>query len=154
MLKKIVSGAQTGVDRAALDMALRSGISCGGWCPQGRRAEDGVIPAYYPLKETETVDYRERTEKNVCHSDGTLILTQGILTGGTALTEKLARQHGKPVLVVNLAASTEDLCRVNDWLQFHRIEVLNVAGPRESNHPGIYRQAADFLQKLLVFIDR
>lgn len=150
MLKKIVSGGQTGVDRAALDTALRLGIPCGGWCPRGRRAEDGVIPAHYPLTETETVDYRCRTEQNVRDSDGTLILTQGILTSGTALTEKLAQHHRKPVLVVNLATPTEDLQRVNDWLQLHQIEVLNVAGPRESNYPGIYRQAADFLQKLLI----
>ncbi len=153
MLKKIVSGGQTGVDRAALDTALCQGIPCGGWCPRGRRAEDGVIPAHYPLTETETVDYRCRTEQNVRDSDGTLILTQGILTGGTALTEKLAQHYGKPVFVLNLAAPTEDLKHINDWLQFHQIDVLNIAGPRESNHPGIYRQAANFLQKLLVVID-
>mgnify|MGYP003793290687 CR=1 FL=1 len=91
MIKKIVSGGQTGVDRAALDVAMQLGIPVGGWCPRGRRAEDGRIPDSYPLREASSVNYAKRTELNVRDSDGTLILSGGPLTGGTALTESLAR---------------------------------------------------------------
>lgn len=90
---KIISGGQTGVDRAALDAALQLGIPCGGWCPKGRKAKDGPIPDRYPLKETESGSYPVRTEMNVRDSDGTLILTWGRPTGGTALTVRLARRH-------------------------------------------------------------
>src|SRR5688572_16678238 len=98
---KIISGGQTGVDRAALDVALELGLPCGGWCPKGRKAEDGVIDPKYPLQETSTDDYPQRTEKNVQDSDATLILTRGKPDGGTALTRSLAREHKKPCKVVN-----------------------------------------------------
>ncbi len=147
-IKKIISGGQTGVDRSALDVALALGIPCGGWCPKGRRAEDGRIPAHYPLTETTAKDYRVRTRRNVRDSDGTLILTRGSLSGGTALTLRLAMEMAKPSLVVDLARRP----RVRDvrvWLAAHRIRVLNVAGPRESNQPGICLQAKKFLQRML-----
>ena len=83
MLTRIVSGGQTGVDRAALDVALELSIPCGGWCPKGRKAEDGALPARYPLKETPSEEYAQRTTWNVRDSDGTLILTHGAPTGGT-----------------------------------------------------------------------
>ena len=98
---KIVSGGQTGVDRAALDFAIRHGFEHGGWCPQGRRAEDGVIPPVYRLQETGAADYDERTEKNVVDADATLIIARETeLTGGTAFTRDLALGHGGPLLVV------------------------------------------------------
>lgn len=145
---KIVSGGQTGVDRAALDVALELGLPCGGWCPLGRRAEDGPIAAEYPLRETPKEKYRQRTRWNVRDSDGTLILAVGELQGGTELTRKLAEQMQKPRQIVDLGA-TADVAAVADWISEHRIQVLNVAGPRESTQPGIYRQAAEFLRSLL-----
>jgi len=141
---KIVSGGQTGVDRAALDAALELGIPCGGWCPKSRRAEDGPIPDRYPLKETESASYPVRTEMNVRDSDGTLILTWGRPTGGTALTVRLARRHKKPSLVIDLKKPADPLSFRN-WLEKKEIGVLNIAGPRESEYPGISRLAFGFL---------
>lgn len=145
---QIISGGQTGVDRAALDVALDLGLPCGGWCPRGRRAEDGPIPAHYPLRETESADYAVRTEANVKEADGTLILTRGKLDRGTALTVKLARKHLKPYIIVDFAL-LEDTASVASWLEEWQIRILNVAGPRESSQPGIYQQASDYLQELL-----
>jgi len=105
MIKKIVSGAQTGVDRAGLDAAMKLGVATGGWCPAGRLAEDGTIPEKYALTETESADYKVRTEWNVRDSDATLILNLGPLEGGTALTTELAKQHKKPCLIVRLDAT-------------------------------------------------
>lgn len=144
MIKKIVSGGQTGVDRAALDVAIRLGIPAGGWCPRGRRAEDGRIPDSYPLHEASSINYAKRTELNVRDSDGTLILSGGPLTGGTALTESLARRQGKPVFVVDLRDDpAPDV--IDEWLAANSIQTLNVAGPRESQQPGIYDRVTDFL---------
>jgi predicted Rossmann fold nucleotide-binding protein DprA/Smf involved in DNA uptake len=148
MFSRIVSGGQTGVDRAALDVALQLGLACGGWCPRGRRAEDGPIPGEYPLQETPTADYPERTEWNVRDSDGTLILARGALQGGTALTRGWARRLGKPFLVVDLDQPT-CAADVRHWAECNRVGVLNVAGPRESESPGIYEQAVRFLRGLL-----
>lgn len=148
LVAKIVSGGQTGVDRAALDVALALGIACGGWCPKGRRAEDGTIPDRYPLVETASRDYRERTRRNVEDSDGTLILTRGALGGGTAYTRDCAEALGKPYLVLALD-KRPDAQAARDWIRRHGLRVLNVAGPRESSRPGIYRQAKRFLLRLL-----
>jgi hypothetical protein len=145
----IISGGQTGVDRAALDAALDLGLEAGGWCPRGRRAEDGEIPSRYPLKETESWKYPVRTRKNVQESDGTLILTRGEPRGGTALTAALAEQLHKPYRVVNLDADQDKTNPIRIWGQENGIQVLNLAGPRESEAPGIYEQAARFLNKLL-----
>jgi Circularly permutated YpsA SLOG family len=144
---KIISGGQTGVDRAALDTGLELGIPCGGWCPEGRRAEDGPIDLRYPLRETTSRDYRVRTEKNVKEADGTLILTRGLAGGGTALTIHFAQKHHKPHLVVDLSAETGPE-KVRDWIDNNRIRVLNVAGPRETERPGIHSQAVDLLRVL------
>jgi len=148
MLVRIVSGGQTGVDRAALDVALELELSCGGWCPRGRRAEDGTIAECYPLRETPWWGYPQRTEWNVRDSDGTLILTRGRADRGTALTVRLAQRMGKPCLVVDLQgeADAED---VRQWALAHKIRILNVAGPRESSAPGIHTQARCFLHALL-----
>lgn len=152
MIDKIVSGGQTGVDRAALGVALEMGIACGGWCPQGRKAEDGVIPTHYPLQETESANYECRTQRNIRDSDGTLILALGKLEGGTALTEHLAHQMGKPVLVVDLD-NDPDPRSARDWIQNHAIRILNVAGPRESKYAGIHDRAVEFLRALVNLCD-
>ncbi len=145
---QVISGGQTGVDRAALDVAQELGVPCGGWCPRGRRAEDGPIPESYPLRETPSASYPERTAWNVRDSDGTLVVTRGRPRGGTALTVSLARRALKPVLVVDLegGASVSD---IRAFLAEHAIHVLNVAGPRESEAPGIHDQAAALLREVL-----
>ena len=149
-LARIVSGGQTGVDRAALDVALALGFECGGWCPKGRRAEDGAIDRRYPLVESETDAYAERTRLNVRDSDGSLILTRGRPTGGTALTLTLARTLGRPSMVVDLAAAAAPAPdEVAAWIAAAGIRVLNIAGPRESTAPGIRDEAAAFLRKVL-----
>jgi hypothetical protein len=148
VISKIVSGGQTGVDRAALDVALDLGVVCGGWCPKGRLAEDGPIPECYPLEETTLPVYPQRTEWNVRDSDGTLVLTIGQAKGGTALTLEMARRQKKPRLVVNLQ-DHPDVNAVRTWILANQIEILNIAGPRESEKRGIYSKAAEFLHKLL-----
>jgi len=145
---KIVSGGQTGVDRAALDVAAELSLPRGGWCPRGRYAEDGPIPDAYPLKETPSPATAQRTEWNVRDADGTLVLTEGELSGGTAITVQFARRHGKPCLVLDLEEGAEPGA-VGRWIAEHGIAVLNVAGPRESKCPGIYRRAAAFLREAL-----
>lgn len=145
---RIVSGGQTGVDRGALDAAIELQVPHGGWCPRGRLAEDGRIPARYRLRETESRQYHVRTRLNVLDCDATLILCRGPLSGGTELTLRLAEQFGKPNLVVDLDADLRPQ-HVRDWLQKHRVEVLNVAGPRESLNPGIADDAREFLLRVL-----
>lgn len=145
---KIISGGQTGVDRAALDVALELGIPCGGWCPKGRKAEDGRIPDKYPLQESTSADYKQRTEWNVRDSDGTLILCEGEPTGGTALTVRYAAKYRKPCKVVDLSGQS-NVDDVRTWIATHQIAVLNVAGPRESKMPMIHEHASRFLQSML-----
>jgi hypothetical protein len=145
-IERIVSGGQTGVDRAALDAALVLSIPCGGWCPRGRRAEDGSLPLRYPLSETPNHAYPERTEWNVRDSDGTLILCRGRLKGGTALTARCARRYTRALLIVDLLEKPAPRAIVQ-WLEMNKIAVLNVAGPRESEAPGIYDRALALLRE-------
>ncbi len=144
---KIVSGGQTGVDRAALDFARRHGYEHGGWCPRGRRAEDEAIPLAYQLHETPTSGYGERTEKNVVDSDATLIVTrESELAGGTAFTKTCAGQHGRPVLVVRECdGMAEGAATLSKFLEQNQVRTLNVAGPRESQAPGL----GNFVRELL-----
>jgi len=153
LIEKIISGGQTGVDRAALDVALELGIPCGGWCPGGRRAEDGRIPDHYPLQEASSAEYPLRTQLNVEDSDGTLILCWGSPAGGTALTIKLAKKLKKPYLLIDLSQE-EAPPRVLDWTKDNHIQILNVAGPREGEAPGIHERASAFLRKILSSVQK
>jgi hypothetical protein len=148
MVRKVVSGGQTGVDRAALDAAIYLEIEHGGWCPAGRLAEDGRIPMSYRLTETDSADYAERTERNVVDSDGTLILYLREISGGSLLTERMARKHKRPCLTIDLDQITE-VAEARRWIEENRIDVLNVAGPRESNAPELTPLAEHFLLRLL-----
>jgi hypothetical protein len=144
---KIISGGQTGVDRGALDAARCLGIPHGGWCPRGRFAEDGRIPEQYELQETSSSVYIVRTEKNVVDSDATLIFCRGRLSGGTLMTYRLANQHGRPCKVVDLNEPL-DPHDILYWLEDNQVAVLNVAGPRESQNPGIGEQTQKSLQEV------
>jgi hypothetical protein len=146
--RRIISGGQTGVDRAALDMAIELGIQHGGWCPVGRRAEDGTIDLRYKLKETASEDYGERTLFNVRDSDGTLILNTGELEGGSRFTADVAGRLDRPALIIDLV-KPPDINTVREWLSRNRIGTLNIAGPRESKRNGIQLQAMAFLRRLL-----
>ncbi|MDA7948733.1 MAG: putative molybdenum carrier protein [Hyphomicrobiaceae bacterium] len=151
MLTRIVSGGQTGVDRGALNAALAAGIDAGGWCPKGRRAEDGAIPDKFPVQEMESADYAHRTKANVRDSDATLILTHNPkLSGGTKLTRTFAVELKKPHLWADPAGDlAEEARRVADWMEAEQVHVLNVAGPRESGEPGIQGQAEEFVASLV-----
>lgn len=136
------------MDRAALDVALELGIECGGWCPAGRRAEDGTIDGRYPLRETPSSDAEQRTEWNVRDSDATLILASDTRSPGTQLTIETARRLGRPLYTFH-AGSPEDVGMFRRWLQVYRVRTLNVAGPREGEAPGIYAEARRILTALL-----
>lgn len=146
----VVSGGQTGVDRAGLDAAMALGLSHGGWCPRGRLAEDGVVPSRYELTENDSRDYTVRTEQNVVDSDATLIVYEGRLKGGTLLTRRLAQRLNRPCRLVRIDKSwtVQDV-----WQWFDEVcpQTLNVAGPRESTSPGIYDRS---LQALLRILER
>ncbi len=141
----IVSGGQTGVDRAALDVAIALGIGHGGWCPAGRLSEDGTVPSRYELRETDSSDYPVRTEQNVIDSDATLILYESRLKGGTLLTRRICQRLGRPYIVVRIDRDEPAVAR--HWLAQQRPKTLNVAGPRESTAPGVFFRAMDFLLK-------
>ncbi|MCA9079458.1 MAG: putative molybdenum carrier protein [Planctomycetaceae bacterium] len=151
VLEQIVSGGQTGVDRGALNAALGADFPCGGWCPKGRLAEDGPIPDLYPLVETTTALYAARTRMNVRDSDGTLILTFGSPTGGTALTQRIVRDLKRPLLLLDLKRMpvADGVQPVLRWLARHPIHVMNVAGPRESTTPGIQQRTHTLLTEVL-----
>jgi hypothetical protein len=157
MLKKIISGGQTGVDQAALDVAINFGIPHGGWIPKGRRTEAGTLPDKYMLKEMPSSSYPKRTEQNVIDSDGTLIISHGKLAGGSLLTLELAEQHRKEWLHIDLEInrgfSAAQL--IKSWIVLNGIKVLNVAGPRASEDPYIYENAVRLLKAVnnLFFID-
>jgi hypothetical protein len=140
MIRKVVSGGQTGADQAALAIALRLGIPCGGWVPRGRLCESGPIPDRFPgLFEAETENPAERTRLNVRDSDATLLLTRGCVCKGSAWTLETARRQGKPHLHLDLTklSIAEATFRLRDWIERTQPFVLNVAGPRASNDPQI-----------------
>jgi hypothetical protein len=148
MIEKIVSGGQTGVDRAALDAAIALGVPHGGWLPRGRRAEDGPLPDTYQLKEMDSALYKDRTLQNVIDSDGTLIIARGPLTGGSIITLKAAKANDKPCLHINLKNTPAFLAtsKIVEWLLDFNIKTLNVAGPRASKDPSIYNDAKKIIE--------
>ena len=151
MIERIVSGGQTGVDRGALDAALAADFPCGGWCPAGRKAEDGVIPTRYPLKEIAHSDYRRRTLCNVRDADGTLILYRAVLSGGTRLTSEFCEREHKPVLLLDAAHTTPGRAArlLRAFVEREGIRALNVAGPRESGWPGAQAYSCEVLRRFL-----
>ena len=146
----IISGGQTGADRAALDWAIEHGLAHGGWCPAGRKAEDGPLDAKYQLAETESAKYRVRTSRNVRDSDATLIVTVGDLDGGTLETLRIAERLRKPVRTIQVDSTPTDavIDALRDWLRSSGANSLNVAGPRESRRPGIYTATRALLDRL------
>ena len=148
---EIVSGGQTGADRAALDFAIAHGIPHRGWCPKNRRAEDGPIRAEYGLRETPSTHYAQRTEWNVRDSDGTLIITiKPTVTGGTRLTQALATRCGKPVLHISRDQDFSAHAQVRTFLDQYNVRVLNVAGPRASQEPEIGSVVQSVLEATLL----
>lgn len=160
MIERVVSGGQTGADRGGLDAAIHCGVPHGGWCPKGRLAEDGAVPAKYDLKETTSRDYAKRTEANVVDSDATVVFSRGKPTGGTKLTIALCERHGRPHLLVDLGVLRESqaISLISSWLRgipadgggnVPAVRVLNIAGSRESKAPGIAASVKRILTNVL-----
>jgi predicted Rossmann fold nucleotide-binding protein DprA/Smf involved in DNA uptake len=148
MISKIISGGQTGVDRAALDVAIKLGITHGGWCPKGRLAEDGIIQEKYKLSETSSSIYQQRTRMNIQDSDITLIVIKNIKWGsGTLFTKDMCIKMQKKFAVLDVDELT-DPKPIRHWLMEQEAEILNVAGNRESTSPGIYQDAYKFFLML------
>ncbi len=148
---KIISGGQTGVDRAALDLALKHGVDCGGWCPAGRLDEFGRIPDQYPVQELDAGGFSERTLQNVKDSDGTVIIYTGKLGGGTEQTVRFCQELRRPYQLIDAAKiSAEDAAKlIADFVRDHEIDLLNVAGPRQSEWPEGYDYASRALEAFL-----
>jgi hypothetical protein len=135
---KLISGGQTGADRGALDFAICYGLEHGGYCPAGRRAEDGEIPACYHLVELKSASYRARTQQNVAAADATVVFRKpDVRSPGSDLTVRLCAKHRKPCLVLPCQDAAADAAKLAAWLDRLAPEVLNVAGHRESSCPGI-----------------
>ena len=147
MIKKIISGAQSGIDRAALDFALKFNIPHGGWIPKGRLAEDGPLPDKYQLPEMPTTSYPKRTEQNVIDSDGTLIFSRGKPSGGTEYTRKMVLKYKKLMIHIDLKLETsyDAAYQILSWIEYNNINILNVAGPRASKDPAIYNDVFKIL---------
>lgn len=152
MITKIISGGQTGADRAALDVAIEFSIPHGGWIPKGRKTEAGPLSEKYQLKEMPSTDYPQRTEQNVIDSDGTLIISHGDLTGGSEYTRQMAEKHNKVWIHVDASKVSVDAAVevIRAWISGNKIKVLNVAGPRASKDPKIYGTVKRVLSAALV----
>lgn len=150
LIEKIISGGQTGVDRAALDFAISNDIMHGGWCPTGRRAADGALDNRYQLIEAESSGYSQRTKLNVLNSDGTAIIYRSELAGGSLLTRKFAVRYAKPFLLLNLDEPLSSLRgHWRLWIESNAVRTLNIAGPSEERCPGVYKQVLLLLDELI-----
>lgn len=147
IIKHIISGGQSGVDRSALDFSIKHNVPHSGWCPKERWAEDGQLPPIYNLKQTESKDPGERTLKNVLEADGTLVIYQIKPDHGTQLTIEYCKKHDKTFIRMDLQEKINGPAFKN-WLQKNNIEKLNIAGPRESNSPGIYNKCQQIFKDL------
>jgi len=151
MAFKIISGGQTGVDRAALDVALKYQIECGGWCPAGRSDEFGRIPEIYPVKELPNAGFAERTVQNVIDSDATVIFYSGEIEGGTEHTLRCCLDQKRPHLIIDATKTSIDEAAksIANFLQTNQIAKLNIAGPRQSEWPDGYNYAFAGLEKFV-----
>lgn len=152
MIKKIISGGQIGADQAALDVAIKMGISHGGWIQKGRKTQSGLLPDKYQLKEMPTASFIKRIEQNVMDSDGTVIISHGELTGGANYSQKMTTKHGRPCLHVDLSIIPIFIAasRINTWTEEHHIDVLNVTGARTSEDPKIYDETMLILENAIL----
>ncbi|WP_020585623.1 putative molybdenum carrier protein [Desulfobacter curvatus] len=150
MIKKIISGGQTGADIAGVDAAISCGVSYGGWLPKGRMTEKGTLSGRYTKFQVMTRGgYPKRTEQNIVDSDGTVVFSFRKLSGGSALTRRLCQRHGRPFLYIDLSQELFPAETLKEWLSRQDIQVLNVAGSRASKHPGIYSRVFGIIQNVL-----
>ncbi len=157
MIEAIISGGQTGADRAALDIAIELQINHYGWCPKNRLAEDGAISFKYNLRETDTTDVNERTKLNIRDSDGTIIFVPSLpvqVTDGTILTIKEVYEKKKPHLIIDFSKVNDITELLSEWVERHNIAILNIAGPRESQQPGTYQAVYMLLKKALTSVNK
>ncbi len=154
MIKKIISGGQTGADQAALDAAIKYNFPHGGWISKGRKTEDGILLDKYKLKEMPTDSYEKRTEQNVIDSDGTVIISHGRLTGGSKLTQELAEKYDRACFHVDMNETSAFIAvsKINSWIIENEIEVLNIAGPRASNDPEIYEDTRYIIEGVILSV--
>jgi len=151
MIKKIVSGGQIGADQAALDVAIKLGVPHGGWIQKGRKTQRGILPEKYQLKEMPIAGFKERIEQNVIHSDGTVIISHGELTGGADYSQKMAKEQKRPCLHIDLNETSVDMAgsKINTWIIENEIEVLNVTGLRTSEDAKIYKETMVIVEEII-----
>ena len=152
MLKKIVSGGQVGAEQAALDAAIKLDFPHGGWIQKGRKTKSGRLPDKYRLEEMSVPGYKDRIERNVVESDGTVAFSHGNLTGGADYSMKMAEMHGRPGLHVDLTKIPAVMApsRINSWAIQNRIEVLNVSGSRASEDPAVFQKTRSIIEDVIL----
>lgn len=152
MIKKIISGGRIGADQAALDVAIKMGISHGGWIQKGRKTQRGILPEKYRLKEMPVAGFKERIEQNIIDSDGTVIISHGNLTGGSDYAHEMAKKHNRPCLHINLNETPLSIApsEINTWIIENNIEVLNVTGSRTSEDPKIYMDTMNIVEDTIL----
>lgn len=148
MIKKIISGGRIGADQAALDVAMKMGISHGGWIQKGRKTQRGILPEKYQLKEMPVAGFKERIEQNIMDSDGTVIISHGNLTGGSDYGQEMAKKHNRPCLHIDLNETPLSIApsKINTWIIENNVEVLNVSGSRTSEDPKIYKDTMNIVE--------